>query len=164
MTKLLVLMLSSTLLLLTACGDDVSDPTKLMPLAHKVTVTIALNGSPETMIGSVGLDMVLPEGFVLETDSMGQPTGSALSFLVNGAMADVNYISNTGELNAAIIKTEGFAGDTALMQISCIYPANAIIPTKNDFIVNAVTYDADPQNPKAIDISEKISISIELAP
>ena len=166
MIKLLVLTLSLTLLLLlTACGDDVSDPTKLSPQAHKVTVTIGLNGSPETMVGSVYLDVLLPEGFVLETDSMGQPTENALSFLVADAMPVVNYASATGEITAAIIKTDGFAGDAALMQVSRIYPNNATLPTENNFDIIIVAYYADPQNPKAVDaISEKININVQLAP
>lgn len=163
LTKLLSFALSLTLsILLTACGDDVSAPTQLSPQAHKVTITIGLNGSPATMISSVNLDVILPQGFVLETDDSGQPTDSALTFLVDGTMPAVNYASANGEIKAAIIKTDGFAGDVDLMQIACIYPANATLPTENDFIVTAVAYDF---NATAVDdISEKISISIQLAP
>lgn len=163
LTKLLFLTLPFTLLLLlAACGDDVSDPTRLSPQAHKVTVTIGLNGNPVTMIGSVDLDVILPEGFVLETDSSGQPSESALTFLVDGAMSDVNYASATGEINAAIIKTAGFAGNADLMQISRIYPANATLPTDNQFSVTVVAYDFNTTTVN--DISAMIRINIQLAP
>lgn len=162
MTRLTKLFAIMTLLFLTACGDDVSDPTKLLPLAHTLTVTIGLSGSPETMIGSVDLDIILPPGFVLETDNSGQPVDRALTFLVDGAMSDVNYTSANGRVAAAIIKTDGFAGNADLLKISGVYPANAILPTGNNFIVTAVAYDF---NTAAInDISEKINISIQLAP
>lgn len=163
LTKLFFYTLPLTFLLfLAACGDDVSAPTKLLPLAHTVTVTIGLSGSPETMVGSVDLAVVLPAGFVLETDSSGQPTASALTFLVDGAMADVNYSSATGEISAAIIKTDGFAGNADLLQISGTYPANAILPTENSFAITAVAYGF---NTTAVDdISDKINISVQLAP
>lgn len=166
LTKLLRLISTfSLLLLLAACGEDVTAPTRLNPQAHKVTVTIGLQGSPATMIGSVDLDVILPAGFVLETASS-EPTESALTFLVDGATADVNYIqedvSANGEIKAVIIKADGFAGDAALMQISRIYPANATLPTADNFIVTAVAYDF---NTTVVDaISEKISVSIQLAP
>lgn len=152
----------SFLLFLAACSDDVSAPTKLLPLAHTVTVTVGLSGSPETMVGSVDLAVVLPAGFVLETDSSGQPTASSLTFLVDGAMADVNYVSATGELTAAIIKIDGFAGNADLLQISATYPANAILPTGNSFSITAVAYGF---NTTAVDdISDKININVQLAP
>lgn len=167
LTKLPSLISSfSLLLLLAACGDDSAAPTRLNPQAHKVTVTIGLQGSPATMIGSVDLDVILPAGFVLETASSEQPTESALIFLVDGATADVNYIqedvSANGEIKAVIIKTDGFAGDADLLQISRIYPANATLPTADNFIVTAVAYDF---NTTVVDaITEKISISTQLAP
>lgn len=171
LTKLLRLIPSfSLLLLLVACGDDVADPTRLNPQAHKVTVTIGLNGNPATMIGSVDLDVILPAGFVLETDNSGQPTDSALSFLVDGAeIAGANYIPAingvNGEIVAALVKSSGFAGDADLLQISRIYPANATLPTANDFIITVVANDTNPTNTTVVDaISAKISISIQLAP
>jgi hypothetical protein len=150
------------LLLLAACGDDVSAPTKLLPLPHTVTATIGLSGSPEATVGSVDLTVVLPAGFVLETDSSGQPAASALAFLVDGALADVNYSSATGEINAAIIKTDGFAGNADLLQISGTYPANAILPTGNSFSIIAVAYAFNTTAME--DISDKITISVQLAP
>lgn len=161
--KQILYTLSLTLLLfLAACGDDVSAPTKLLPLPHTVTVTMGLSGSPETMVGSVDLAAILPAGFVLETDSSGQPTASALTFLVDGAMADVNYVGATGEINVAIIKTDGFAGNADLLQISGTYPANTILPTENSFTITAVAYGF---NTTAVeDISDKINISVQLAP
>lgn len=169
--KRLCLTLSLTLLLfLAACGDDVSAPTKLSPQAHKVTVTVGLNGSPAIMIGSLDLALVLPAGFVLETDNSGQPTGSALSFLVDGAeIAGANYIPATngvnGEIVAALAKSSGFAGDANLMQISRIYPANATLPSENNFIITVVANDTNPTNTTVInDISATISISTQLVP
>lgn len=163
LTKLFFYTLPLTFLLfLAACGDDVSAPSKLLPLAHTVTVTIGLSGSPETRIGSVDLDVILPPGFVLETDSSGQPVNSALTFLVDGAMADVNYASANGKITAAIIKTDGFAGNADLMRISGVYPAETVLPTGNSFIINAVAYSF---NTTAVDdISDKINISVQLAP
>ena len=165
--KTLIKLLAFTLLfLLTACGaDDTSDPTKLSPQAHKVTVTIGLNGSAATTIGSVDLDVLLPAGFVLETDSSGQPTASALTFLVAGAMSEVNYVGSTGAINAKIIKTDGFPGDADLMRISRVYPADATLPTDTSFSVTVVAYDVgDPQNPTVISgLAERITVSTELA-
>lgn len=167
LSKLLAFTLSCTLLLLlAACGEDGSDPDRLSPQAHKVTLTIGLNGSPSATIGSADLDVILPEGFVLETDNSGQPTANALTFLVAGAMSVVSYDSANGEIKTKIIKNDGFAGDAELMQISCLYPANATLPTGNTFGVTVVAIDInDPLNPIVIEgISEKISISIQAAP
>jgi hypothetical protein len=171
LTKRLVYTLSFTFLLfLAACGGDASAPTKLSPQAHKVTVTIGLNGSAATMIGSVDLTVVLPAGFVLETDSSGQPTGSTLSFLVEGAeIAGANYIpaanGDNGKILAAFAKSSGFAGDANLVQISRIYPANATLPTEDNFIITVVANDTNPTNTTVVNgISAKISISTELVP
>lgn len=159
LTKLLAM---ATLLLLTGCGDEVSDASKLLPLPHTVTATIGLSGSPETRIGSVDLAVTLPAGFVLETDGSGQPPASALTFLVDGALADFNYSSATGEISAAIIKTDGFAGNADLLRISGTYPADAVLPAVNSFAITAVAYGF---NTTAVDdISDKINISVQLAP
>lgn len=166
LTKLLALLFSfSILLILTACGgggsgDDVS------PRPQKATVTFALQGGP-AIVHSVQLQVVLPDGFVLETDTSNQPTGSALTLLVTGAeLNDVSYLPATsasnGEIIAAIGKIEGFPGDASLMQISSTYAPGAALPTVGDFIV---TVDASDLNGVALSgISEKISVDIQPAP
>jgi hypothetical protein len=140
-SKRLPLFLSFTLLLfLTACGggDGGGQP-------QKVTATFALQGNAATTVGAVDLDVVLPSGFALETDSSNQPTASALTFLVTGATFVPNYTPETatanGAIKAGIIKSDGFAGNSSLLQISRIYAAGAILPTADDFMVTVVVSD-----------------------
>ena len=170
LTKLLsALFFSSILLILTACGGGGSGGDgggNVSPQPQKATVTFALQGGP-AIVHSVQLQVVLPDGFVLETDTSNQPIGSALTLLVTGAeLNDLSYIPATpasnGEIIAAIGKVDGFPGDTNLMQISCTYAPGATLPTVGDFIV---TVDASDLNGVALGgISEKISVDIQPAP
>lgn len=164
--KLLILLFSLTLLLvLNACGGGGgSTPAATPSTAQKVTVTFALQGAPDT-IYSADLDVVLPDGFVLETDSPNQPTASALSFLVVGATAVVNYLPATtanGEIIVGIIKSDGFSGGASLMQIVCTYPAGATLPTADDFIVTA--FASDSAGVDLSGISAKLSVTTEAIP
>lgn len=165
--KLFVYTLTLTIfLLLTACGEDTSAPTRLSPLPHTVTVTFGLQGSSATTVSGVDLDVLLPPGFVLETDNLGDPTDNALKFLVDNdedqVFADANYKEENRTIKAVITKTYGFAADADLMQISCIYPANTILPTLESFSVTAVANDLTP-TPRS-DISYGIRIDIQLTP
>jgi hypothetical protein len=113
--------------------------------AQKVTATLSLQGSASTTVGSVDLSVLLPDGFVLEADNLNQPTASALAFLVTGATAIVNYtpatIAANGELKAGIIKSDGFTGNSSLMQISRTYAAGATLPNDDNFMVTVVASD-----------------------
>jgi hypothetical protein len=167
LTKLLSLLFSfSALLILTACGGGGKNGDNTSPQPQKATVTFALQDGPASVY-SVQLHVVLPDGFVLETDISNQPTDRALTLLVTGAeLNDVAYIPATpainGELIAAIGKVEGFPGDASLMQISCTYAPGVTLPTVGDFMV---TVDASDMNGVPLGgISEKISIVIQPAP
>jgi hypothetical protein len=139
---LLPLLLTFTLLLsLSACGGG-GEPT---PQPQKVTVTLGLQGNAATVVGSVDVDIVLPDGFVLEMAPSGQPADTALTTLVLGATFAANYIPETtvanGEILVGIIKGDGFAGNASLVQISRNYIAGATLPTAADFIVTVVASD-----------------------
>ncbi|PKN12661.1 MAG: hypothetical protein CVU69_06405 [Deltaproteobacteria bacterium HGW-Deltaproteobacteria-4] len=167
--KLLILLFFLTLLLvLNACGGGGGSTPAATPstpsTAQKVTVTFALQGAPDT-IYSADLDVVLPDGFALETDSLNQPTASALSFLVIDATAVVNYLPATtanGEVIVGIIKSDGFSGDASLMQIVCVYPAGATLPTADDFIVTA--FASDSAGVDLSGISAQLSVTTEAVP
>ena len=162
-SKLLPLFLTFTfLLLLSACGSE--DPT---PQRQKVTVTLGLQGSAATVVGSVDVDVVLPDGFVLEMDNpSGQPIDTALSLLVSGATFSSNYIPETsianGEIIVGIIKGDGFAGNASLVQISRTYAAGTTLPTADDFIVTVVASDLD--GVPLTDITGQINIDTEPVP
>lgn len=149
LSKLFTFFLTATLLSsLTACGGGGGESTPApqpQAQAQKVTVTLGLQGSAATIVGSVDLDVVLPDGFVLETDSSNLPTASALTFIVNSDYAVANYTPETptvnGAINSAIIKTTGFAGNTNLMQISRTYAVGTTLPTVDDFMVTVVASD-----------------------
>jgi hypothetical protein len=171
--KSLTLPLSLILLLtLTACGGGggggneggTGGVTTLQ--AQKVTATFALQGSAAATVGSVDLNVLLPVGFVLETDSAAQPIASAMTLLVNGATTAAQYIPATtaanGEIKAAIIKTDGFAGNAGLMQISRTYAAGATLPTANDFMVTVIASDLNGVS--LTGITEQISITAQPVP
>ena len=168
--KLLPLLLCViVLLILPACGGGGGDGGgggNDSPQPQKATVTFALQGSP-AIVNSVQLNIVLPDGFVLETDTSNEPTVSALTLLVTGAeLNEFSYTQATsainGEISVAIAKLDGFPSDTNLMQISCIYAPGAAPPTVGDFIV---TVDASDLNGGPLDgISEKIKVAIQPAP
>lgn len=167
--KLLPLLLTFTFLLsLTACGGGGGTTPTPQPQAQaqKVTATFALQGSAATFVGAVDLDVVLPDGFVLEVDSSNQPTASALTFLVNGATAVVNYTPETiavnGVIKAGIIKVDGFAGNTTLMQISRTYAAGTTLPTADDFMVTVVASDLN--GVPLTGVTAQVSISNQVAP
>lgn len=168
--KLFTLLCSLALILvLSACGSGGSTPTKVQLQPQKVTATVALQGAPETIVGAVRLDVVLPTGFVLETDSSSQPTVSALTFLVPGdnVLTATTYIPETGTANGlittGIIKPNGFAGNATLLRISCIYPVGATLPTAEDFIVSLTTA-SDTEGLDLNGLSLQITISTETAP
>ena len=171
-TKLLPLLISIALLLiLTACGgggggSDEDEETTLDPQAQQVTVTLGLQGNATPLVGSVDLDVVLPDGFVLATDSSGQATAAALTFLVAGATGAANYLPATatasGKINAGIIKTDGFPGNADLLQISRTYAAGASLPTANDFMATVVASDLNGAT--LAGISERISINTQSVP
>lgn len=145
LSKLLSLLLTFTLLLLSACGGGGGGPT---PQPQKVTVTLGLQGDAATVVGSVDVDVVLPDGFVLEMDnSTNQPTATALSIMVSGATFAANYIPEStvanGEILAGIIKGDGFAGNASLVQIFRTYAAGTTLPTADEFIVTVVASDLD---------------------
>lgn len=168
LTKPLTLLFSITLLLvLTACGEGDSTPTKSQLSAQKVTVTFALQGAPATVY-SAQIDVRLPDGFVLEMDNTTNPptpTASALTVLVNGDKG-ANYIpadgTTDGKILAAIAKIDGFAGDADLMQISCTYAAGATLPTAEDFTVTLAASDSSAGVEK--DYPAQISIKTEAVP
>lgn len=166
LTKLLSRLFSfSFLLILTACGGG-GGGSDASPQPQKATVTFALQGGP-AIVNSVQLNVVLPEGFVLETDTSDQPTVSALTLLVTRAeINDFSYTPETpvinGEITVAIAKVDGFPGDANLMQISCTYAPGTTLPTVDDFIV---TVDASDLNGASlVGITEKISIVIQPDP
>lgn len=167
--KQLALLIVFTLLFsLTACGGGGGETTPTpQPQAQTVTVTVALQGNAATIVGSVDLDVVLPDGFVLEIDTAtGQPTDTALTFLVPGATFALNYLPETtavnGEIKAGIIKSDGFAGNSSLVQVSRTYAAGATLPTANDFMVTVVA--SDLYGVALTGISEQISVSFQPAP
>lgn len=141
LAKRIPLLFTFTLLLfLFACGDG-DTPQE----AHEVTVAFALQGNAATVVGSVDLDVVLPDGFVLETDSTNQPTTSAMTLLVPDATFALNYIPATvaanGAIKGAIIKAGGFAGNANLVQMTHTFAAGATLPNANDFVVTFVASD-----------------------
>lgn len=176
LSKLLSLCLAFTLCFLTACGGGGGGGTTPAPepqpqpqpqvQAQRVTATLSLQGSASTTVGSVDLSVLLPDGFVLEADNLNQPTASALAFLVTGATAIVNYTPATivanGELKAGIIKSDGFTGNSSLMQISRTYAAGATLPTANDFMVTVIASDLNGAT--LTGISELINVSTQPAP
>lgn len=167
LSKLFFLLFTSTLLLsLTACGGGGGGDGETIPQAQKVTATFALQGNAAALVGAIDLDILLPAGFVLETDSSNQPTASALIFLVNGATAVANYTPETsaanGAIKAGIIKIDGFAGNSSILQISRTYAVGATLPTAGDFMV---TVTASDLNGVALPgISGQISVSSQPAP
>jgi hypothetical protein len=169
-TKLLTLVLALTLLLtLTACGGGGGDEGGggTTQQAQKVTATFALQGSAVTIVGAVDLDVLLPAGFVLETDTTtGQPIDTALTFLVPGATFVPNYLPETtavnGEIKAGMIKSDGFAGNSSLVQVSRTYAAGTNRPSANDFMVTVIASDLNGAT--LAGISGKISISTQPAP
>ena len=161
----------AVLLILTACGGGGGDGGggdggDASPQPQKATVTFALQGGP-AIVHSVQLNIVLPEGFVLETDTSNKPAVTALTLLVTGAeLNDFAYTPATpvinGEITGAIVKIDGFPVDANLMQISCIYAPGTTLPTVDDFIVTVDASDLDGASLGGI--TEKISISIQPAP
>ena len=170
-SKRLSLLLTCTLLFsLTACGGggggDAGGGGATLQ-AQKVTVTFALQGSAATIVGAVDLDVVLPVGFVLEADTAtGQPTATALTFLVPGATFVPNYLPETaavnGEIKAGIIKSDGFAGNSSLVQVSRIYAAGTTLPSAEDFMAAVIA--SDLSGATLTSISGKISVSTQPAP
>lgn len=145
LSKLFPLLSALSLLLsLAACGGG-GGGGETIPQPQRVTAIFALQGNAAALVGAVDLDVLLPAGFVLEIDSFNQSTDSALTFLVNGATAVVNYTPETnaanGAIKAGIIKIDGFAGSSSLMQISCTYAVGATLPTANDFMVTVTASD-----------------------
>ena len=169
--QLLILLLSLTLLLtLTACGGgggggSEGDGGGTTLQAQKVTATFALQGGA-TIVGSVDLEVVLPVGFVLETDNTAQPTASSMTLLVNGATSAVNYtpatIAANGEILVAIIKSDGFVGNTNLIQMSHIYAAGTTLPTADDFMVTVGASDLN--GVPLTGITAQVSISNQAVP
>lgn len=167
-SKLLSLLLPLSLLIaLTACGGGggggEATPT---PQAQKVTVTIGLQGNSAVTVGSVDLDVVLPDGFVLETDNVAQPPASALTLLIDNATTATNYTPETsasnGGIRAAIIKTDGFAGNAGLMQLSRIYTAGATLPKTDDFMVTVIASDLN--GAPLTGITAQVNITAQPAP
>jgi hypothetical protein len=175
-TKLLTLLLSLTLLLtLTACGGGGGGGDAgsgggggggITLQAQKVTVTLGLQGNAAATVGSVDLNVLLPTGFVLEIDGTAQPTAAAMTLLVPGATTAANYTPATtaanGEIKAGIIKTEGFAGNAVLLQISRTYAAGATLPTAGDFMVTVIASDLN--GIALTGISTQISINTQSVP
>lgn len=172
LSKLLPLLLTFTLLFfLTACGGGGGGTTSApqpqpQAQAQKVAITFALQGNVAAIVGAVDLDVLLPAGFVLEVDSSNQPTANVLTFLVNGATAVVNYTPETiaanGAITAGIIKSDGFAGNSSLMQISRTYAAGATLPMADDFMVTVVASDLN--GVPLTSVTAQISISTQPAP
>lgn len=170
--QVLLLLLAIFLLFLTACsgGGGSASPQpggNTSPQPQKVTVTFALQGSSD-LVYSADLAVVLPESFVLELESgsIDQPSASALALLVTGAGTDFSYTPANaginGEIVAAFIKSDGFLGNSSLMQISRTYVAGAILPTVDDFIVTAGVSDLDG-NPLT-GITAAVNIQMQPAP
>lgn len=167
--KLQSLLFVFTLLFsLTACGGgggggETTPTTQLQ--AQKITAIFALQGSAAIIVGSVDLVVVLPDGFVLETDSSNQPTTSAMTLLVPGATSATNYIPATaganGAIKAGIIKSDGFAGNVNLVKMTRIYAAGATLPTADDFILTVVASDLNGTT--LADISGQINVSSQPA-
>lgn len=166
LTKLLPLLLTFTFLIsLTACGGGGGGTAA--PQAQKVTVTLGLQGSAATIVGAVDIDAVLPDGFVLELDTAtGLPTDTALTLLVPGATFAPNYIPETtaanGEIKAGIIKSDGFAGNASLVEMTHTFAAGATLPIASDFTVTVVASDLNGAT--LTGISELISISVQAVP
>lgn len=163
---ILLTLLSCTLLLtLAACGGGGSESTPAQQ-AQQVTVTFGLQGNAGATVGSVDLDVLLPAGFVLETGNDGQPTTAALALLATGATTAVNYTPETvaanGGIQSAIIKTDGFAGNADLLQISRTYAAGATLPTSDDFMVTVVASDLN--GVVLPGIGARVSIMTQTAP
>lgn len=166
LSKLLLLLSALSLLLsLAACGGG-GGGGETIPQPQKVTATFALQGNAAIIVGAIDLDVVLPAGFALEVDSSNQPTVSALTFLVNGATAVVNYTPETiaanGAIKAGIIKSDGFAGNSSLMQIFRIYAAGATLPTADDFMVTVIASDLN--GAPLTGIAAQVTISTQPAP
>lgn len=168
--RLLNLLLSFALLFtLSACGGGGgggTTPTP-QPQAQKVTVTLGLQGNAATTVGSVDIDVVLPDGFVLETDAAtGLPTNAALTLLITGATFAPNYIPETaavnGAIKAGIIKSDGFAGNASLVRMTHTFAAGATLPNANDFMVTVIASDLN--GAPLTGISELISISVQAVP
>lgn len=164
LSKLLPLLSALSLLLfLTACGGGGGETTSQ---SQKVTTTFVLQGDAALLVGAVDLDLLLPAGFGLETDSSNQPTASALTILVDGATAAVNYTPETiavnGAIKAGIIKSDGFAGNSSLLQISRTYAAGVTLPTAGDFIVTVAA--SDLSGVALTGISGQINVSSQPAP
>jgi hypothetical protein len=165
LSKRLFFLLACTLLFtLTACGGGGGETTLQ---AQKVTAAFALQGSAATIVGAVDLDVVLPAGFVLEIDTAtAQPIDTALTSLVPGATFVPNYLPETtaanGEIKVGIIKSDGFAGNSSLMQVSRTYAAGATLPSADDFMVTVIASDLNGATLPSI--SGKISISTQPAP
>lgn len=163
--RLLFLLPFTILIALTACGGGGGGGGGTAPQAQKVTATLGLLGSASTTVGSVDIDVVLPYGFVLETDTAtGLPLDTVLTLLVPGATFAPNYIPETasanGGIKAGIIKSDGFAGNASLVQLTHTFAAGATLPTADDFIVTVVASDL---NGVPLGITEQISISTQPA-
>lgn len=175
LSKLLALLFACILLFsLTACGgggggggEGAVPPTQQAQKAQQVTVTFGLNGGSATTVGAVDLDVVLPDGFVLAVDSStGLPTDTALALLVSGAYLEANYIPETtaanGAIDAGIMKGDGFAGNSNLIQLTHTFAAGVTLPTANDFMVTVVASDLNGVPLTAI--NGQISITTQPVP
>jgi hypothetical protein len=157
-----VLALVLLLIPLLACGGGGGGDTPApAAVAQRVDLTAGLEG--DGAVGAVDVEIVLPEGFILEVDDSGQPTDTALAKLVEGGNMAVNYTPETeatnGQLIIAIISASGFEPSADLLKVSRIYAAGASLPAADDFAISIEAFDLDGAAMPALSLITNLTIT-----
>jgi hypothetical protein len=132
------LLMIAALLSLTACGGGGGGGT---PIQEQAVVDMSLTGGNDT-IGSIYVELVLPEGFTLDTDSEGLPTDNALGTAIANSYIQANYMpedaTDLGQLNLALIGSNGFpAGVFSTLRHDLA--AGEALPLETEFQVGTLT-------------------------
>lgn len=132
------------LFLLCACGED-------NPAAHRVEVTVALQGSATETVQGVDLTAALPSGFSVVADGNGEPAAGTVTSLLGGALVVSRYLptgSGSGgpALHIMIADATGFAANAALVRLAAVYPPESLLPLPSFFSGSADVSTIDSGN------------------
>lgn len=108
-------------------------------VTHEQAVTsLTLVGGSDT-IGTIQFDLILPSGYSLSTDTLGDLSTGVLTISIADSRVDTNYLPednlNFGQLTLALINANGFpAGSFATLAHDLV--SDEALPLNADYIVS----------------------------